>query len=153
MRGLLGVIGVLLGGWLADRLGRRDGRWRLWIPGLACALVFPADLLFLLSPDLTWSMVGLAFAHLFAAMHLGPVYAVCVNVAGPQLRATASAVFLFFANLVGQVLGPLVVGGLNDHWQAIYGDVAIRYSMTIGAACALVAGLIFINGARSLDRR
>lgn len=152
MRGFSAVVGVLLAGWLADRLGRRDGRWRLWVPGIATALVFPADLVFLLSPHVPTSMVGLAFVNLFGAMHVGPLYAVCVSVAGAGLRATASAVFLFCGNLVGQVLGPLIVGSLNDHLQAQLGDLAIRYSMLAGAACALISGLILIHAARSLDR-
>jgi MFS family permease len=40
--------GVMLGGILTDRLGRKNPRWRLYVPGLACLGVVPADLAFLL---------------------------------------------------------------------------------------------------------
>ena len=66
------------------------------------------------------------------------------------MRATAAAVFLFVANLVGQVLGPLVVGFLNDALHAAYGDFAIRYSLIVGAICAAVAGAALIGASRTL---
>jgi hypothetical protein len=55
LRGLAGLGGVIFGGWLADRLGRRDAHWRLAVPGIACILVLPADLVFLLSGSIGWS--------------------------------------------------------------------------------------------------
>jgi hypothetical protein len=45
----------------------------------------------------------------------------------------------FFANIVGQIVGPLGVGYLNDAMTSAFGDTAIRYSMVIGALCMLIA--------------
>ena len=33
--GIGGALGSILAGWLADRLGRRDPRWWVWVPALA----------------------------------------------------------------------------------------------------------------------
>ena len=152
LRGLAGLGGVLFGGWLADRLGRRDARWRLAMPGIACVLVLPADLVFLLSGALGTSLAGLAVAQFCTSMHLGPVYAACMAVARARMRATAAALFLLIANFVGQILGPLIVGYLNDRLNASYGDLAIRYSLIIGAVCAALGGAVLISAARSLER-
>ncbi len=152
LRGFAGLGGVLFGGWLADRLGRRDARWRLATPGIACVLVLPADLVFLLSGAIGTSLAGLAVAQFCTSMHLGPVYAACMGVARPRMRATAAALFLLIANLVGQVLGPLIVGYLNDVLNASYGDLAIRYSLIVGAVCAALGGAVLISASRSLDR-
>ena len=151
LRGLAGLGGVLFGGWLADRLGRRDARWRLALPGIACLLVLPAELVFLLSGSIGTSLAGLGVAQFCTSMHLGPVYAACMGVARPQMRATAAALFLLIANLVGQVLGPLVVGFLNDTLSASYGELAIRYSLIVGAVCAALGGAALIGASRSLE--
>jgi MFS family permease len=152
VRGIAGLSGTLLGGLLADRLGRRDDRWRLWVPGIACMVVLPAELLFLLSPSLPVAFVGMALVHLCLGMHFGPVYAICQNIAKPTMRATATATFLLAANLFGQIIGPLAVGYLNDRWAIHYGQEAIRYSLILGGVCAAIGGLLFLAGARTLAR-
>ncbi len=152
LRGILGLVGAMLGGFLADRLGRRDERWRLWVPGLACMMILPAELTFLLVPNLAVSLAGLGMTSLFAAMHFGPLYASVQSIARPAMRAMAAAVFLLFANLIGQITGPFVVGVLNDHWAAEYGDLAIRYSLIFGGICAFVGGAVMLVGASSLSR-
>src|SRR5699024_3827785 len=100
LKGVAGIGGVLLGGFVADRLARRDERWRLWTPGLACLLVLPFVLVFLLSPDMPVVLAALGAAHLATAMHMAPIYAVCMAVAKPSARATAAAVYLFCGNLI-----------------------------------------------------
>jgi MFS family permease len=151
VRGIMGLIGAVLGGLLADRLGRRDPRWRLWTAGLACILFLAAEFVFLFAP-LRLSLVGLGLTSLFAGMHFGPVYAVCQGVARSTMRATSAAFFLLVVNLVGQVVGPFSVGYLNDRWAAAYGDGAIRYSLILGAVCACLGGILMLAGAGSLGR-
>lgn len=150
IKGLLGLAGALLGGVLTARLSRRDPCWFLWTPGIACILVLPAELVFLLSPDVTASLAAYGLANLCLSMHIGPVYAVCQNIAGPSMRATATAAFLLVANLVGQIFGPWIVGYFNDRWAAAYGDLAIRYSLIFGAACACLGGMLMVMGGISL---
>ena len=67
VRGLAGLSGTVLGGLLTVRLSRRDDRWRLWLPGLACILALPAELVFLLSPSLPVALGGMLLYHLFTA--------------------------------------------------------------------------------------
>jgi MFS family permease len=152
LRGVLGLAGAVLGGFLADRLGRRNERWRLWVPGIACMLVLPAELIFLLVTNLPIALAGLGLTSFFAAMHFGPLYAAVQSIAKPAMRATAAATFLLFANLIGQITGPFVVGFLNDYWAAAYGDLAIRYSLIFGGVCALIGGIILCLGAVTLNK-
>lgn len=87
IRGLVGGVGVILGGLLTDRLGRRDERWRLRLPAIACLLAAPAEAVFLLGDSrLVW-MAGLASASLLTLIHQGPVYAVAMSVARARMRA------------------------------------------------------------------
>lgn len=150
--GLAGLIGALLGGFLAERLGKINERWRLWVPGLACIMTLPATLLYLFGPTLNLSLIGLGLSSAFLTMHMGPVYAACHSVAKPAMRATATATFLFAANLIGQIIGPLVVGYLNDHWRQTYGDEAIRYSLVVGAVSVGLGGILMMIGSIRLPQ-
>jgi MFS family permease len=146
VRGAIGFVAITLGGYLANRLGAIDLRWRVWVPALGVLLTFPADVLFLFAPQPWLSVLGIALGTFFTGLQFGPVYALCQDVARPHMRAVSIALFLLCVNLVGQVIGPLVVGSLNDLLKPIYGDLAIRYSMLFGAVCALPAGILILLG-------
>jgi MFS family permease len=137
---LMSIPGYLAGGFLAERLARRDERWRVWVPSLGCVLACPATLMFIMSNTGRLSFVGLCFSSFFASIHFAPVIAICMNVAKVRMRAVASATLMFFANIVGQIVGPLGVGYLNDAMTSAFGSIAIRYSMVIGGVCMLIAG-------------
>ena len=151
VRGILSAVGVILGGLLTDRLGRSDPRWRLYVPGLACLALVPADLVFLLANGrFTW-VSGFAAASLLTFLHQPLVYAAVMNVARLRMRATVTAIVLFCSSLLGQLIGPLLVGWLNDRLNAVYGVLAIRYSMLVIVVCAAAAGLCFLFAARTLE--
>ncbi len=71
-----------------------------------------------------------------------------MNVAKVRMRAVSTATLMFFGNLIGQIIGPLGVGYLNDVMTSAFGDLAIRYSMTLGALCAVIAAAISLIGSR-----
>lgn len=147
-RGPIGVFGVFLGGYLTDRLSRRDERWRVLIPALAFIVSLPVDLLYLFAGPLWLSIVGLMAATLITAMQLGPMYAVLMYVARVRMRALATATFLLCSNLTGQIFGPLGIGWLNDHLADRFGDEAIRYSLLAAAVFGLIGGLLIARGAK-----
>lgn len=152
VRGGLGLVGVLLGGWLTVRLSRIDVRWRVWTPAAACLLFGPAEVLFLLGGSAAASLTGLALASLFNSAYAGPLYAACMNVVKPRMRALASATFLLFAGTMGQIVGPLAVGLLDDHLSGRFGELTIRYSMLVAAVCAVASGLmLWYSGAYMED--
>jgi predicted MFS family arabinose efflux permease len=151
LRGVLGGAGILLGGVLTDRLSRRDARWRLGIPAIACLLVAPAEVLFLLGDRTPLWTTGFALTSLFTLLHQAPVFAAAMSVARVNMRAVAISILVLFASLLGQVIGPVLVGFLNDQLQPVVGDTAIRYSLLVIAASALAAGLSFWAAIRFLE--
>lgn len=154
-RGLAGLFGAVISGYVTGLLVRRDERWLLIVPGIACALMFPAELLFLFAPNLKLALVGLALSSFLSAMHFGPIYAACQSVARTTMRTTSVAIYLLCANLVGQIVGPMTVGYLNDHWSARFGPEAIRYSLALVASTSLIGGVILIlaTSSHAADRR
>jgi MFS family permease len=147
-RGVLGAIGILAGGILVDRLRRDRLRWRVGLPALACAIVGPAEVLFLLGEDRTTGVLGFALASFFALLHQGPIYAAVVNIVSARRRALAISILLLGASLLGNVIGPSAVGILNDVLAPRFGDQAIRYSMLVIAVTPMFTAFCFWRAAR-----
>jgi MFS family permease len=144
IRGVVSAICIFGSGLLIDRLGRRDLNWRLYVPAIACLLAAPAEILFLLGKsDAAW-MIGLGLSSGFVLVHQAPVFALGMSVAPARMRTMASALFLFCSAMIGQALGPLLVGALNDHLAPVYGEQAIRYSLLINAVTAVIGGLLLL---------
>jgi MFS family permease len=149
IRGVLALAGILGAGFLANWLGKRDLRWRLWVPALSCLLFVPGQIMMLLS-DTNWVwMTGLGITALLTTAYQGPVYAAVANIAPPHMRAVAMSVLVFFTGLAGQVCGPLIVGMLNDMLLPRFGDHGIRYSLLVVAACDLFAAIAFYAASRA----
>ncbi len=151
LRGILQAAGILAGGVLIDRLGRRRERLRLQIPALSCIILGPAELLFLLGGTRAEWVVGYGLASFFLLMHQAPVFAVALNVSKVRMRAVSISILVFFATLVGQVVGPLMIGVLNDLLEPTFGTVAIRYSMLFLAVTAVLAGVLFWLAASTIE--
>ena len=127
--GLGGAAGSLLAGRLADRLGMRDPRWWLRVASIATLGPLPFLTVFFLHPDKNAAFAWLLPGLVLAAMYQGPTFATVQTLAPPRMRAVASGLLLFIANIIGLACGPPTVGWLNDHVFASHGDAAVRYSM------------------------
>jgi hypothetical protein len=82
---------------------------------------------------------------------LGPVISAIQHLVKPNMRATASAVFLFINNLIGIGAGTVVIGALSDELQGRYGDDALRYSIVAGTSLYLVAAGLLVLASRWLE--
>jgi hypothetical protein len=71
------------------------------------------------------------------------VFAAVMAVAEVRMRAVATSILLFCSAMFGQAMGPLAVGMMNDALAPSLGDQAIRYSLLMIAATAVLAGLCF----------
>jgi MFS family permease len=135
-------LGVLAGGFLADRLqqrGQRDAALRV---GIGTALVLlPASLAATLVTDGTTAIALFAPFVFCASLSLAmPPAALQVVTPGP-LRAQVSAIWLLVLNLITGLVGALGVGLLNDFLFA--SDAAIGKSMALLCAVSLpLAALI-----------
>lgn len=151
LRGLFGFGGVLLGGIAVDRLMRLAPHWRVTLPAIACLLTAPAELLFLLSDSRAVWIGAFAASSFLVLVHQGPLYALVVGIAGLRRRAVAIAVLLLCSALLGQAVGPFLVGALNDWLAPVLGEGAIRYSMLVIVVSAVAAGVSLLIAARYVD--
>jgi predicted MFS family arabinose efflux permease len=150
--GIGGAAGSVLGGWLADRLARRDVRWYLWVPAWSTLLALPLAIPFLLVPDRAIAL-GFFFPYtFFGSFFLGPVLAMNYLLVKVRMRALASAILLFILNLIGLGGGPQVVGVLNDVLAPRFGGEAVLYSLMIVNAMSVVAVLLYFLAGQTLRR-
>lgn len=145
-----GLIGTLLGGRLADRLGKQDQRWNLWIPAIAGLLALPLAFPYLLSDDLRIVVPLLVIVSILINTYLGPCLAMCHALVPPAMRALTSAILFFVLNLIGLGMGPLTAGLLSDYFTASYGDDGLRYAMIVVAMIASLGVVMFVLAARAL---
>ncbi len=147
---IFGVAGVLIGGFFAERLGKRDIRWRLNVPAIASIASCPVSLLFLFLPSLRGSLVCWALSTMCIFAYAGPIYAVYQTVSMVRMRALASATFLFLGNLLGLGAGSAVIGFVSTQLSHRYGPLSIRYSMIFPSVLGLFAGVLFWIGSKYL---
>lgn len=148
--GIGGLIGTFAGGMLADVLGRRDPRWRQWVPAIALALCAPVALGAWLAPSAAVSMVLLTLVYMLGLMYFAPTFSAAQSLAPDEIRATASAVLLFCLTIVGSSVGPYVIGQVSDHLVPQFGHLSLRYAMCLLSVTMAWSALHFFFAARAL---
>lgn len=111
---LAAVVGIVSGGWLTDRYGKKDERWRVWIPGIGLALAGPMYALGFSQNTILGLSILVIPPIVLQFLYTGPTFAILHNMVAPRMRATAVAVVNLIINLIGMGLGPTVVGGLSS---------------------------------------
>ena len=133
--GLSGGVGIALGGYLADRCGRHDKRWALWIVSIAVLVNIPFAFGVFLADDPTHALWFMVVPFLLGNFWQGTCFAQTQSLVGLRMRAVAAAVLLFVANMIGLGAGPQFVGLISDALQAAHGNDSLRYALL---ACSLV---------------
>ncbi len=138
-----GVLGTLLGGALADRLSRRFAGGRMLTVAIGFGGAVPFIVVGFLSANIVM-LLGLSFVGvLFMNMYNGPLNAAIQDVVPAALRASALAVIMTLAHLLGDVGSPTIIGALAGrlashnvlHALVILGGPAL----TLAAILALLA--------------
>jgi predicted MFS family arabinose efflux permease len=147
-----GLAGIWAGGWLGDRFGHSQRAQFARIPAFAFLATVPFYVLAILSPTLTVSFLVLLVPTALGLAWLGPVISAIQHLVRPDMRATASAIFLFINNLIGIGLGTFAIGALSDALTMRFGDDSLRYSILAGTGFYILAALFFFQAARWLDQ-
>jgi MFS family permease len=116
--GVSGAVGLLAGGWAADRFGGAQTNGRLLLSAVTMAVASPCVYLALRQPGgavvpfVLLMGAGLAFVYVYYSS----VYAAIQDVVEPKLRGTAMAIYFFAMYVLGGSLGPWGTGMLSDHY-------------------------------------
>jgi MFS family permease len=126
-----GLLGVLVGGHIADTAARRtdDKRWFAWLPAVTTVAILPFAFFVYLWPGALAAMLMQTGTTILMHMWMGPIYGTVQGLAGANRRATAAAFNMLAVNLIGYGMGPLLVGLASDFFSARVGQQSLRYSL------------------------
>jgi MFS family permease len=164
--GAVGAIGLLAGGWFADRLSakRRDGR--LLLSACSMAIAAPSIFFALNQPKGATGtfMLLMAIGTMTMYVYYATVYASIQDVIEPRLRGTAVAIYFCAMYVLGASLGPLGMGMLSDHFahQAMrdtgavamtegFKAVGLHHAMYAIPVLAVLAALVLFAASRTVD--
>ncbi len=151
--GILGSVGGLAVGWGADRINARRGGFD---PGhtmqlsSAIPLLTAASGLLAVSADNVSLAVGLLMvAGLLSASYNGPVYAVIVTIAGPQLRGLVVSAVQMSANLIGVGLGAWLIGKVSD---VVGGKDGVAWGIGAAMLFCIAGALLLLLASRQIKK-
>jgi len=150
--GIVGAASLFGGGYVTDRLARRDVRWRLWIPAIGALAGLPllACALYVEHRSATLTLFGLAY---FAVMiQNAPITALIQELVPLRLRARATAVFLLMTTLTGFGIGPTVAGFLSEAYRPALGADSLRYALITLTPLLLISAALLARAAPRLVR-
>jgi len=147
-----GIGGLWLAGVIADKLGgRRKGAYAL-IPAIAFLATLPLYVAGVLSTTIEAAMLILLVPTALGLTWLGPVLTALQHLVPADMRATASALFLFINNLIGLGLGTTLIGVVSDALHVRAGAESLRYAILAGTSLYVLAAALYFFAARHLAK-
>jgi predicted MFS family arabinose efflux permease len=146
--GIGGIAGLLTGGFAATWLARRDPRWEMWIPAIAVGACAPLYVLMAVSPTAGLALVFKGCAYYMAAVSGGVALSSVQSFAEPHRRATAVSLVIFFSSLLGQGVGPVLLGTISDVLRPSFGQESLRYALLLSSAALVWSCIHYLLSAR-----
>jgi predicted MFS family arabinose efflux permease len=116
--GAVGVVGLIIGGWMADWARKRGPRGRMVVAALALLISTPCVYLAIGRPkgSLISFMLLMGFGWMLIYIYYVTVYPAIQDVVEPSLRGSAMALYFFGMYFLGGAYGTWITGALSDHF-------------------------------------
>jgi len=128
---IAGLIGVVSGGFIGQLLAKRGLKWFAIFPACCMLLCTPFFLGKYMISDFKLAVLSMIIGSTILIAFVGPFFAAVQAVVTDRERSTAVALVVFFANILGYGLGPVIVGFLSDLFAAEHGVMSLRYALPI----------------------
>ena len=150
--GFASIAGTFLGGYLGDRMAGRDVRWYVWLPGLATMVSVPFSAYVYLSDFPFAALWVLAIPYFFGAYYLAPTFSLAQGMVGLRMRALASSIILFVANIIGLGLGPQFTGIASDilFVTTDLGQDSLRWALVLSLIFNVISAVLYLGAGRTL---
>lgn len=143
---LIGSLGTVVWGYIADRISRRRPRNKLLVSAL-CAVATCGVLTYAFGyvppGDLQFQLIALGGFLMTGTV--GASYAAIIDVTHAGLRATAVGVLAAVQNIFGQAAGPFIAGMLSDSY-------GLATALTLVPAFSALAALTYFAAAWVFER-
>jgi MFS family permease len=113
LHAITATIGVIFGGWMADRIKPRDKRAPIYVAAASAILGLPFLALMVLSRDLTLFYVGFVLYAFSSSLWGGTYAALAQDLVLPRMRSAAAACFSLVAIIVASGAGPYWAGRIS----------------------------------------
>jgi MFS family permease len=134
-----GFLGVIGGGWLADRLHRHRANGRLLVPLIGLVLPVPLVLVAYSTTDASLFFACAFMLQLATASALGACAAASQALVLPHMRGTATAIFFLGSTLIGLAFGPFTAGLVSERTGSLATGVIGNLALVpIGVAALLL---------------
>ena len=158
-----GGLGLVFGAHLVDRMAQRRPAMALLVPALGFLLCYPLQVALVAWPESqtfvmfakSWPIAAIfvPLNSFFGMFWSGPTFAMAQSLVPAGVRTQANALVLTIYMLIGQSLGPLVVGMISDLFNAGPGNPqALRYALLVVLTTNLIAAGFYWLGSRHYPR-
>ena len=141
---LVGAVGMMACGILADRASIRTPSNRLRLPAVYALLACPLLITAFTMPPGPLQIAIIAAGAFFTGGHAGPCGAVATDVTNPAVHATVIATVALANNILGLAPGPFLTGLLADR-------IELHHALQLMPLAGLVAAASFLRAARHYD--
>jgi MFS family permease len=126
-----GTVGVILGGYLGDKLRTKYINGRLYVGFMVIAITIPTTLGLLFTESLKMSYLYYSIAQIATPLWVGIAPTTVSDLVLPRMRGVAGAFYILMVSMLGLALGPYTVGKLSDiFYMNGYNDaVALKYAL------------------------
>jgi sugar phosphate permease len=134
-----GVIGTLIGGLIADWLGRYTDKGRVITIAAGFIIGAPLAIWVLTRNDLAVFAPAFAIAFFFLSWFNGPMAAVIFDVVPARIGSTVVGAYLLFIHLAGDAIAFPLIGSLSDQFTLERAVILLPVVALVGGIAALGA--------------
>jgi MFS family permease len=165
--GAVGAIGLLVGGWLADKMSAKRRNGRLVLSSAAMAIAAPCIFMAVNQPkgSITTYVIFMTLGTITMFVYYATVYSAIQDVIEPRLRGTAVAIYFCFMYILGASMGPVGTGFLSDHFAhkamveagadtmtEAFKAVGLHNAMYAIPVLAVAAALVLFAASRTMEK-
>ncbi|ESQ86613.1 spinster family MFS transporter [Asticcacaulis benevestitus] len=147
-----GIIGILSGGMLADKLGTARKSAYPLVPAVAFLLSAPLYALCIMAKTPHAAFLLILIPQALGLMWFGPLLTAVQHLAPASSRALMAALFLLITNLIGLSAGPYFFGKVSELLKPEYGADSIKWAFVIGLGFYLVATVLLLLASRTIKK-
>jgi MFS transporter, Spinster family, sphingosine-1-phosphate transporter len=136
-----GILGTIIGGWIAHRWLRTNHRALYLLSFWSVALTLPCGLMLFFGPP-RWAVASLAAAEFFLFLNTGPLNAAIVNAVSGRMRAVGIGMNLFIIHAFGDTFSPQIIGYLSDRTNLRLGLGVTLIAMVLSCVILLVGSRV-----------
>lgn len=146
-----GIPATLFGGVIADKFKAR-GHSRMLFGALVSLVSAPFWLLIIFSDNVYFILMGNFLVLAAALSWLGAAAADATEIAGPNLRGLAIAVYIFAVNIAAYLIGSNLIGMISDRLGAAQSPEMMRYALLVCPIACILSALILFAGSKSMPK-